>query len=272
MDKAPKGFIKLDRTIFEHWIFQDADKFKAFVDLIQLMRWKDETLILGNEVVVIPRGSYYTSELKLGERWGWSRKKVRAYLNLLEKEGMLNKKGTTKGTTLTLVNYEVYQGEGTTEGTSKEQRRNIKRTTKEHQKNNEGYTKEEVKEGEEIKEVSKNERDELSQNALELCKYYSNLKPGQNITQHMDTLKIWIDMYGMEWTKEVLQMCVSSKGMFIKPWIVKVLTDWKANGKPEPRPREPKQYGKVSTFNDYTQRKYDYDDLERKLLGWDKER
>lgn len=28
---------------------------------------------------------------------------------------------------------------------------------------------------------------------------------------------------------------------------------------------------KTSAFNDYTQRQYDYDDLERKLLGWDKE-
>lgn len=29
--------------------------------------------------------------------------------------------------------------------------------------------------------------------------------------------------------------------------------------------------GKNSTFNDYSQRKYDYDDLEKKLLGWDNE-
>lgn len=149
MDKSSKGFIKLDRAIFEHWIFQDAEKFKAFVDLIQLMRFKDETLIIGNDVITIPRGSFYTSELKLAERWGWSRKKVRSYLDLLSKEGMLIKKGTTKGTMLTLVNYDFYQGEGTTKGTSKE-----------HQKNIEGYTKEERKEREEIKEGK--EREEIT--------------------------------------------------------------------------------------------------------------
>jgi len=112
-----EGWIKLDRSIFEHWIFQDAEKFRAFVDLIQLARWKDEKLLIGNEIVNIPRGSYYTSELKLAEKWGWSRKKTREYLKLLESEGMIIKKGTTKGTTITIENYRLYQDEGTTKGT-----------------------------------------------------------------------------------------------------------------------------------------------------------
>ena len=82
--KDSKGFIKLDRSIFEHWIFQDAEKFKAFVDLVQLARWKDEKLLVGNDLVTIPRGSYYTSELKLASRWGWGRDKIRNFLTLLE--------------------------------------------------------------------------------------------------------------------------------------------------------------------------------------------
>ena len=156
MDKESKGFIKLDRSIFEHWIFQDAEKFRAFVDLIQLARWKDEKLLIGNELVTIPRGSYYTSELKLAERWGWSRNKTRDYLKLLEAEQMIIKKGTTKGTMLTVENYRVYQDEGTTKSTSNQQQKNIKKTTestsKKHQKNNERYTKEEIKE---IKRIDK---------------------------------------------------------------------------------------------------------------------
>lgn len=149
MDKESKGFIKLDRNIFDHWIFQDAEKFRAFVDLIQLARWKDEKLLIGNDVVTVPRGSYYTSELKLAERWSWSRKKTREFLKLLENEKMIIKKGTTKGTMLTVENYRLYQDEGTT-----------KSTTKEHQRNNEGYTKEEIKEIKEIKEGE--EREEKS--------------------------------------------------------------------------------------------------------------
>lgn len=161
MDKESKGFIKLDRNIFDHWIFQDAEKFRAFVDLIQLARWKDEKLLIGNDVVTVPRGSYYTSELKLAERWSWSRKKTREFLKLLENEKMIIKKGTTKGTMLTVENYRLYQDEGTTKSTTKEHQRNnegyIKGTSKEHQKNNEGYTKEEIKEIKEIKEGEERE-------------------------------------------------------------------------------------------------------------------
>ncbi len=161
MGKESKGFIKLDRNIFDHWIFQDAERFRAFVDLIQLSRWKDEKLLIGNDVVTVPRGSYYTSELKLAERWNWSRKRTREFLKLLENENMIIKKGTTKGTMLTIENYRLYQDEGTTISTSKEQRRNnegtTKGTSKEHQRNNEGYTKEEIKEIKEIKEVKEGE-------------------------------------------------------------------------------------------------------------------
>jgi hypothetical protein len=162
MDKKSKGFIKLDRAIFNHWIFQDAEKFKAFVDLIQLMKYKDETLVVGNEVVKIPRGSYYTSELKLAARWKWSRKKVRAYLSLLSDEGMVIKKGTTKGTILTVENYSFYQGEGTTKRTSKEQQRNNEGPAKEHQKNSEGYTNKERKEREESQEREEGEESIIS--------------------------------------------------------------------------------------------------------------
>ena len=144
------GFIKLDRNIFEHWIFQDAEKFRAFVDLIQLARWKDEKLLVGNELIIIPRGSYYTSELKLAERWGWSRNKTREFLKLLESEKMITKKGTSKGTTVTVENYRVYQDEGTTKDTTKEHQKDNEKTTegtsKGQQKDSERYTKEEYKE------------------------------------------------------------------------------------------------------------------------------
>lgn len=144
------GFIKLDRNIFEHWIFQDAEKFRAFVDLIQLARWKDEKLLVGNELIIIPRGSYYTSELKLAERWGWSRNKTREFLKLLESEKMITKKGTSKGTTVTVENYRVYQDEGTTKDTTKEHQKDNEKTTEStsngQQKDSERYTKEEYKE------------------------------------------------------------------------------------------------------------------------------
>ena len=273
MDKASKGFVKLDRTIFEHWIFQDAEKFKAFVDLIQLMRWKDETLVLGNKVVVIPRGSYYTSELKLSERWGWSRNKTRAYLNLLEKEHMLIKKGTAKGTTLTLANYEVYQGEGTTEGTSKGQQKvQHEVQQKEHQKDIKRYTKEEVKEREEFKELKEVKEnniiadDENFKSIRSVSDKWTSCGFGTLNKNLIDKLEADIEIYTIECVLEAIDIA-NEKGGRSYSYIKAILESWKTKGK-DYKPKN--NYGtKKNNFCDYKQRDYDFDDLEKKLLGWE---
>ena len=218
MRKENKGFIKLDRNIFEHWIFQDAEKFRAFVDLIQLARWKEEKLLIGNEVVTVPRGSYYTSELKLAERWNWSRKRTREFLKLLENEKMITKKGTTKGTMLTIENYRVYQDEGTTISTSKGHQRDSERTAKDtskgHQRNSEGYTKEEIKEIKEFKE-----REERKENNTETINVSSGSSEDFNIFRYMqrrgfvsispiiaEQVQNDIEMYSLEEVKQAIDI------------------------------------------------------------------
>ncbi|KEH89126.1 damage-indicible protein DnaD [Clostridium novyi A str. BKT29909] len=91
-------------------------------------------------------------------------------------------------------------------------------------------TQSKVKESK-VKKSKENENNKTHSYALELCKYFSELMPGQSIAQHIGDLKIWIDIYGYEWTKEAIQKCVSSKNKFVKPWIKTVLENWKSEGK-----------------------------------------
>ena len=156
------GFIKIYRSMFDHWIYADAEKFKAFIDLIQLARWKDEKLLLGNDLITVPRGSFYTSELKLAERWGWSRHKTRDFLKLLESDGMITKKGTSQGTMLTIENYSFYQDEGPTESTAKVQQKDNVGSARGQQKDTTRYTKEEGKEGIRNYKKDKKEKEETS--------------------------------------------------------------------------------------------------------------
>jgi len=86
-----------------------------------------------------------------------------------------------------------------------------------------------------VKESKVKESSDTYSKAIDLCKYYSELLPGQDITAHLPTLKIFIDIYGYDWTKEALQKTVSNKKKFIKGYIEKILQDWKANGKEEAR-------------------------------------
>lgn len=111
------GWIKLHRKILDCFIWQDKpyDKARAWIDLLLLAMHHEKKLMDKGNVYVINRGSYFTSRIKLAERWGWSTKKVDAYLNMLEKENMVTTVRTEKGTTITIVNYDNYQLVGTTE-------------------------------------------------------------------------------------------------------------------------------------------------------------
>lgn len=111
------GWIKLHRKVLDCFIWQDKpyDKARAWIDLLLLAMHHDKKVMDKGNVSVIKRGSYFTSRIKLADRWGWSIKKVDAYLNMLEKENMVTTVKTEKGTAITIVNYDNYQIVGTTE-------------------------------------------------------------------------------------------------------------------------------------------------------------
>lgn len=96
-----------------------------------MVNHEDKKVLLGAELIEVKRGSRITSEVKLADRWGWSRTKVRSFLSLLEQDNMIERKADNKKTTLTIVNYNDYQVSKTAE----KQRKNNRKTTEKHQKN-----------------------------------------------------------------------------------------------------------------------------------------
>lgn len=107
----PEGYIKLYRKIVDHQLWRDKpfSKGQAWVDLLLMANYKDSKFLVGNELVSAEAGQIITSEVKLSERWGWSRHKVRDFINMLEKDKMLVKISDSKRTCLTLCNYSDYQ-------------------------------------------------------------------------------------------------------------------------------------------------------------------
>ncbi len=106
------GWIKLHRQIQGHWLWlseKPFDKRSAWIDILLMVNHEDKKILLGNELIEVKRGSRVTSIRQLCDRWGWSNTKVKNFLNLLEKDGMLVVKSDSKKTTLTVVNYSGYQ-------------------------------------------------------------------------------------------------------------------------------------------------------------------
>jgi len=115
------GYIKLYRQIQECWLWNDGEKFdkrSAWIDLLLLANHEDKKVFFEGKLIVVKRGQFITSIQKLGERWKWDRKKVMKFLDVLESDSMLSQKRTTHGTTITIVNWDNFQVEGTTKRTT----------------------------------------------------------------------------------------------------------------------------------------------------------
>lgn len=129
-----KGWISVHRQLQDHWLWKDKpfSRGQAWLDILLLVNHEDNKTLLGNELIEVKRGERITSEYILGERWGWSRTKVRNFLELLEKENMIkNIKEGKKRTRLRVCNYNDYQLS-----------KNYERTTEELDENYEGTTEE----------------------------------------------------------------------------------------------------------------------------------
>ena len=120
--------ILLARTIQQNFVWSDKPfaMGQAWIDLLMLAEWKDKDVIAKGSIVHLKRGQVGRSILWLAERWGWDRKRVRRFLKILETQKMATTESTTKGTIITIENYDKYQFQGTTDeptdGTSMGQR------------------------------------------------------------------------------------------------------------------------------------------------------
>lgn len=108
---SDKGWIKLYRQLQEcpMWYSERFSKGQAWVDLLLLANHKDKKILFNGEMIVIKRGQYLTSMVKLAEKWKWNRKTVSSYLNVLEKDKMITKLSDNSKTLITIENYEIYQ-------------------------------------------------------------------------------------------------------------------------------------------------------------------
>ncbi|MBU7709202.1 DnaD domain-containing protein [Staphylococcus aureus] len=139
------GWISIDRSIQNHWLFKEKrtfSKFEAWIYLLMEANHSKAIVPIGNQIVTVERGQRLTSILTLSDLFNWSRFKVKTFLDLLESDGMLEVKTTSKYTLITIVNYDFYQSEqgrnqhqNDIKPTSKQHQSNINPTSKQHQTN-----------------------------------------------------------------------------------------------------------------------------------------
>ena len=113
-----KGWICLHRCILTHWIWQDANRFKWWIDLLLRANNKDAKVLIDGSLMECKRGQFITSLGKLAEEWMVSRNTVRRFLDALESDTMIVRKSTHKLTQITICNYDSYQDVRTSDDTT----------------------------------------------------------------------------------------------------------------------------------------------------------
>lgn len=106
-----EGYIKLDRSLLNHWLWEEKpfDKARAWVDLLLLANHKTTKGVYKDEIVEYKRGTVNRSITWLADRWGWSRDKTRRFLRVLESDGMVRVEPTPNRTVVTIENYASFQ-------------------------------------------------------------------------------------------------------------------------------------------------------------------
>ncbi|CAC6967015.1 Phage protein [Staphylococcus aureus] len=151
------GWISIDRSIQNHWLFKEKrtfSKFEAWIYLLMEANHSEAKVPIGNQIVTVERGQRLTSILTLSDLFNWSRFKVKTFLDLLESDGMLEVKTTNKFSVITVVNWAIYQSmeensdsKNDNKSTTNGQQINNKSTTNQQQIN----TNKNVKNGDNVK-------------------------------------------------------------------------------------------------------------------------
>lgn len=247
------SYIKIDRKILEWEWYRNEHTKNVFLHCLLKANWKDGKF----EGKEIPRGSFITSVKKLSIELDLTEDEVKTALKHLIQTGELTKQTTNKYTIISVSNYELYQ-DVTNQIPNKST--SIPKPLP---------TIEEEKEREESKKDNKNTSCKADALALfeNLWELYPNKKGKGKVSlaAKQRLLKVGreemvraIDRYKIEWEKDSDWRKPQNGSTFFDSGYVDYL-----DGNYVPGKNAPKQ--KKNSFNDFPQREYDYDELEKVL-------
>ena len=125
------GWIKLHRSITEHWLYKEKrifSKFEAWNDILLTVNYAEAKTIIKGNIYYIKRGQSILSLESWGKRWNWDKHKVRRFFKVLEKDLMIDLQSDTTTTRLTVCKYDSYQDSCNTDATLTQHTRNADAT------------------------------------------------------------------------------------------------------------------------------------------------
>ena len=107
-----KGWISIHRKILKNPILKmnkSYSKFEAWIYLLLRATYSDQKVVFGADIYKLKSGEILTSQMKLCHQFKWGNSRLRTFLKLLEKDGMIKVKTNSKLTMITILNYNKLQ-------------------------------------------------------------------------------------------------------------------------------------------------------------------
>lgn len=220
---ALAGWIKLHRSLSDHWLASNPDSLSVWVHLLLLANHAEtKRQINGSFLSVLP-GQIVTSRKSLSEKTGVQESKVERILRRLESEQQITQRGLSKFRVISIVNWCSYQADEQ----ESEQQMNSRRTADEQQVN----TPEECKEWKECKEEKSSSKtlrrnwlkELVSQGVAEAhAKDWlavRKLKKASNTDTAMDAVKAEAKKAGISFGEAVMIAAENSWAGFKASWL-----------------------------------------------------
>lgn len=111
-DNIKSGYIKIYRSVLDHYIFKEKQPFskrEAWIDLLLKVNFKPNKVMIAGQRFDLERGETIRSLDTWANDWRWDKSKVRRFLTLLQHESMIRLTNEKFSTRITICNYDTYQ-------------------------------------------------------------------------------------------------------------------------------------------------------------------
>lgn len=140
-----QGWIRLYRSMLDNDLWRERRVFsraEAWLDLLLTTNFADRKVMIAGQRITVKAGQNLNTTKYWADHWGWSRGKVKKFLNDLKEDQTIGYETTSKYTLVTILKWGFYQNQETSE----QHQTNNKKTSEQHQTDT-------TKEGKELKNV-----------------------------------------------------------------------------------------------------------------------
>jgi hypothetical protein len=104
-----EGWIKIHRKIKDHWLWGSDHRLKWWIDILLTVNHADSKILIKGKLIECKRGQSVRSLETWAKDWNVTKKTVKEFFELLQKDSMLLYESVQISTRITVCNYEDYQ-------------------------------------------------------------------------------------------------------------------------------------------------------------------